>query len=118
MSKLYIAILDTVPDHMVPVLVAHSVLGAHLHFSSTNTIDHEAYSSYWEWLNESFRKVTLKVNQKEFDKISALENVYLGHENKTLDGKKSCAVVCPREEYPNVIKFARMWIPNYGVTKL
>ena len=31
--KLYIAVLDEVPDHMVPVLVAHAILGAHIEFS-------------------------------------------------------------------------------------
>ena len=103
--KLYIAVLDEVPNHMVPVLVAHAILGAHLQF-------HGAYATYDEWLKDSFRKVVLQVNRKEFDKIAALPNVYLGHENSTLDGTKSCAVVSPRSEYPNVLKFAKMWQPN------
>lgn len=30
--KLYIAVLNEVPDFMVPTLVAHSMLGAHLAF--------------------------------------------------------------------------------------
>lgn len=34
MYKLYIAVLDTVPSYMVPTLVAHSVLGAHLTFNN------------------------------------------------------------------------------------
>ena len=104
--KLYIAVLDEVPDHMVPVLVAHAVLGTHLQF-------HNRHAAYNEWLDTSFRKVVLKVNRKEFLKIQGLEPVYLGHENSTLNGEKSCAVVCPRTEYPNVIKFAKMWKPNY-----
>jgi peptidyl-tRNA hydrolase len=63
--KLYIAVLDTVPDFMVPTLVAHSVLGAHLEFSE----HHEFETSYNLWLNQAFKKVVLRVNQKEFDKI-------------------------------------------------
>lgn len=106
MLKLYIAVLDEVPDYMVPVLVAHAVLGAHLQL-------HGTHATYNEWLRESFRKVVLKVNRKEFDKISILPDVYLGHENTTLEGTKSCAVVYPRTEYPNVIKFAKMWQPTY-----
>ena len=105
MLKLYIAVLDKVPDHMVPVLVAHAVLGAHLQF-------YEDHASYAEWLDMSFRKVVLKVNYKEFLKIQALDNVFLAHENTTLNGERSCAVVCPRTEYPNVIKFAKMWQPT------
>jgi len=103
---MYIAVLDEVPSHMVPVLVAHSVLNAHIKFSTCNVLP-----SYTTWLRDSFKKVVLKVNRKEFDKISEITAVYLGHENTTLEGTKSCIVVCPRDEYPNVIKFAKMWQP-------
>ena len=103
---MYIAVLDEFPDFMVPTLVAHSVLAAHLTFQDDIV--------YQDWLMNSFRKVVLRVNQKEFDKIAALDYVYLGHENKTLDGKKSCAVVCPLDgETPNVLKFAKLWKPKH-----
>lgn len=101
--KLYIAILDKFPDYMAPTLVAHSVLSAHLKFKDIE--------SYQEWLNTSFKKCVVRVNQKEFDKISMLPNVHLGHENNTLSGSKSCAVVCPTKEIPNVLKFAKLWSP-------
>lgn len=104
-NKLYIAVLDEVPDHMVPVLVAHSVLGAHLKFFVVS-------ENYSDWLVNSFRKCVLKVNEKEFKKMTALDHVYVGHENKTLDGMPSCVVIAPREDYPNVVKFAKMWVPN------
>ena len=102
--KLYIAVLDEVPDYMTPTLVAHSMLGAHLVFQSD--------VSYSKWLTESFKKCVVRVNRKEFAKISQLQ-VYLGHENTTLNGEKSCAVVLPCEnsEIPNVLKFAKLWKP-------
>jgi len=113
--KLYIAVLGEFPDYMVPTLVAHAVLGAHLKFSE-RYISPEfqcwEYPLYMDWLENSFKKCVVRVNQKEFDKITALPNVYLGHENNTLDGRKSCAVVCPREETPNVLKFAKLWKPT------
>lgn len=112
MSKMYIAVLDEFPDNMVPTLVAHSVLAAHLMFGNS---PYEDGSLYNNWLETSFKKVTVKVNQKEFDKIAALPNVYLGHESNTLDGRKSCAVVCPygeNEDLPNVLKFAKLWTPS------
>ena len=84
---MYIAVLDEFPDYMTPTLVAHSVLNAHVKFQ-----DHPAYI---KWFSESFKKCVIRVNQKEFDKISQLPDVHLGHENKTLDARKSCAVVCP-----------------------
>lgn len=104
--KLYIAVLDEFPDYMTPTLVAHAVLGAHLVFAKEDLLDYKL------WLEGSFKKCVVRVNQKEFDKIAALPDVYLGHENRTLDGRKSCAVVCPRSEIPNVLKFAKLWAPK------
>lgn len=103
--KMYIAVLGTFPDYMTPTLVAHSVLAAHFVFKDSLEYD--------LWLNFSFKKCVVRVSQKEFDKIAALPNVYLGHENKTLGGTKACAVIQPREVTPNVLKFAKLWKP-YG----
>lgn len=102
--KLYIAVLDEFPDYMAPTLVAHSVLAAHFAF--------EKDATYQKWLLESFKKCVVRVNEKEFNKIAELQMVHLGHENKTLGAKKSCAVVCPRDDVPNVLKFAKLWKPK------
>ena len=102
--KLYISVLDEFPDFMTPTLVAHAVLGAHFAFQENEL--------YKEWITLSFKKCVVRVNQKEFDKISLLPLVYLGHENNTLDGKKSCAIICPSREIPNVLKFAKLWKPK------
>lgn len=119
--KLYIAVLDEVPDHMVPVLVAHSVLNADKRFSHLHWCDDEhgdgqtSYSlwpTYTDWKFNSFKKVVLRVNRKEFNKISELYGVYLGFENSVLDGSNTCAVVCPQYDLPNVLSFAKMWKPN------
>jgi len=91
--KMYIAVLDAVNDFMVPTLVAHSVLGAHLEF--------EKNPRYQAWLKHSFKKCTVRVNEREFEKIAALNHtnvdpymgdsykhhVYLGHENTILWNK-------------------------------
>ena len=119
--KLYIAVLDEFPDHMTPTLVAHAVLAAHLQFTKAHTdlgriVDDGPYKhpEYIDWLENSFKKCVVRVNQKEFNKISALADVYIGHEKNTLDGKDSCIVVCPmpNEELPNVLKFAKLWKPS------
>lgn len=106
-SRMYICVLDEFPDYMTPTLVAHAVLGAHLQFQLSE--------SYQDWLVYSFKKCVVRVNQKEFNKIAALPvNVYLAHENNTLDGRKACAVVSPvpDNELPNVLKFAKLWKPK------
>jgi len=117
--KLYIAILDEFPDFMTPTLVAHTVLGAHIHFDTSynnfdGVFDENPFQSYVDWLQNSFKKVTVRVNQREFDKIAALPNTYLGHENTTLEGRKSCAIPipCAQETIPNVLRFAKLWAPK------
>lgn len=109
--KLYIAVLDDCPDFMVPTLVAHSMLGAHLEWVRQHLCDP---TSYDEWLTDSFRKCVVRVNRKEFEKIKKLDNVYLGHENTILGGEKSCAIPYPvwNDEIPNVLKFAKLWRPT------
>lgn len=104
--KLYIAVLDEFPDYMTPTLVAHGVLKAHLTF--------ENEPQYQRWLHMSFKKVVVRVNQKEFDKISSLSGVCLACEYTTLGGKTSCAVVFPMhpDDVPNVLKFAKLWKPK------
>lgn len=103
--RLYIAVLDEFPDYMTPTLVAHAVLGAHLKFNGN--------PQYQDWLSNSFKKCVVRVNRKEFEKICNLPDVYLGHENNTLNGEKSCAVVLPTVDnlLPNVLKFAKLWKP-------
>lgn len=112
--KMYIAVLDEFPDFMTPTLVAHAVLGHH-HDSYVDDfpwLPKTAYQTMYDaWFYTSFKKVVLRVNQKEFDKISQLENVGLFHENNTLEGKKACAVIVVDDEVPNVLKFAKVWKP-------
>ncbi len=112
--KLYIAVLDEFPDYMTPTLVAHAVLGAHLAWYNSPYEDGKLYN---DWLLNSFRKCVVRVNSKEFDKIASLPDVYLAHENTTLEGRKSCAVVCPMpdDNLPNVLRFAKLWKPKHVV---
>lgn len=109
--RMYIAVLNTVPDFMVPTLVAHTVLGAHLKMN-------KQVDNYEKWIQTSFKKCVVSVNEKEFKKISEISGTFLGHENKTLEGRKSCAipVPVPNEQIPNVLKFARLWTPNKKAT--
>jgi hypothetical protein len=121
MMKMYIAVLDEFPDYMTPTLVAHAVLAAHMEFIKvhndlTRIVDDGPYKhpQYIDWLENSFKKCVVRVNEKEFNKIFSLPNVYVAHEKNTLDGRDSCIVVCPRPdaELPNVLKFAKLWKPN------
>lgn len=68
--KMYIAIREDFPDFMTPTLVAHAVIAAHMKFTERKVPEYE------KWLSESFKKVTVRVSRKEFDKIAQLPLVY------------------------------------------
>lgn len=110
--KLYIAVLDEFPDYMTPTLVAHAVLGYDQYVREDSRDQFRfAYSQY---LKTSFKKVVVRVNQKEFDKIIKLDDCKVAWENSTLDGKPSCAVWLfnNKEDIPNVLKYAKLWEPK------
>ncbi|QAX92149.1 hypothetical protein HOV06_gp158 [Salmonella phage 1-23] len=104
--KMYIAVLDEAPDYMVPTLVAHSVLNAHIKFQDD--------PRYGDWLDNSFKKVILRVNKKEFKKIISTLECYVGFERTICNAEPSCLVVMPMSsvDMPNVLKFARLWKPK------
>lgn len=105
MSKVYIAVLDEAPDYMVPTLVAHSILSAHIKFQSN--------SKYKDWLLNSFKKVVVRVNKKEFTKIKSTIVCHEGFESTICSGEPSCLVTLPVQvsDIPNVLKFAKLWKP-------
>jgi len=121
--KLYIAVLDEVPNHMVPVLVAHTMLGADTYFRR-EYVHHVSdypevesinpFASYFEWKKDSFKKCVVRVNKKEFDKVISIPYTYTGYENTVLAGISSCAIPlpCKKEGIPNVLKFAKLWSPK------
>lgn len=102
--KEYIFVLDTVDDHMVPVIVAHAVLSAHKQF--------ENLSMYRHWLRESYKKCVCKVNQAEMNKIVKEKHVSLTTE-RNYGMTIVAAVLCPRFEYTNVVKYAKLWKPKW-----
>lgn len=105
--KMYICVHEDVPDHMVPVLVAHTVVNAADSFSN--------YADYKYWKQHSFKKAVVKVNDKEFRNIYMLNMpVYTGHESTVMYGQPSCMIPlpCADEHRPNVLKFAKLWKPR------
>lgn len=111
-SKMYIAVLDDAPDFMVPTLVAHSILNAHCKFLEECFVADD--TTYHDWFCNSFRKVVVRVNRKEYDKIKSTLRHHEGHENTICNGEGSCLVVMPvmSDAVPNVLKYAKMWKPK------
>lgn len=114
-KKMYIAVLDEAPDYMVPTLVAHSILSAHNKFLASNESHDKGHAhKYIRWYQDSFRKVVVRVNRREYDKIKTTLTHHEGHENTICDGKGCCLVVLPVESdaVPNVLKYAKTWAPK------
>lgn len=101
--KMYICVRDFVPDEFVPVICAHSSLIAHIAFSSKD--------EYKEWFEKSFAKAVVCVNDKEWDKLMDDHDFKVVTES-ALDNKIVAAVFCPRQEWPKVLKFAKLWKPK------
>ena len=111
MTKMYIAVRDDVPDFMVPTLVAHSVLGSWVAKSVSKSDEYLDLYNYWS--RHSFKKCVVKVSPKQFERVKEIPNVYLGHENTTLNGEKSCGVIVVEDNHPHkVLQFAKLWSPN------
>ncbi|WKC57531.1 hypothetical protein EPA3_114 [Pseudomonas phage vB_PaM_EPA3] len=125
-DRVYIAVRDDAPEYMVPTLVAHSILGADMAVREicraaswvlpldVQASAEDAFISKWiAWLEESFRKIVVRVSDKEYNKIKKIPFVYEGYEKTVCNGEGSCLVVPPlsKEETPNVLKFAKLWRP-------
>lgn len=104
--KEYILVLDDVPDHMVPVIAAHASLIAHIAWGGSYEND------YHNWITTSFKKCVCRVNKKEFEKARLIEYNKVITENKL--AREVAIVLCPRKEWSNVVKFAKLWQPIYS----
>jgi len=102
--KMYILIKQDVPDKLAPVIAAHASLACFRKF------EHNA--NMQTWINGIFKKVVCVVSEKEF--INAQkepDNIVLTE--SSLDNQEVCVAFVPREEYPKMFKFFRMWAPNH-----
>ncbi len=101
MLKEYIVIRDHIPIGLAINSTAHASLMLHLKY-----VDDPIYQ---KWIKESFKKVVCVCNNKEFAKLKNLPDVMIITES-SLDGDNEVGcVLAPREDFPNVVKFLRMF---------
>ena len=60
--KMYIAILDEVPDKIAITLALHTILNADAEFIDQDTNKYNDLD-YLDWKSNSYRKVTIRVNR-------------------------------------------------------
>jgi len=98
--KMYILVKDTLPVGLAMNSVAHGVLMADLQFG------HD--SEYLQWKTYSFKKVTCKVTDAEFEKAKGVEGRVVVTES-ALGNQEVVLVFRPRLVWPGVIKFAKIY---------
>ena len=105
--KMYILIKEDVPLGLAITAAAHASLAVYLKYVP-GPGPSQVVEDFNEWLDHSFRKVICKVNDKEFEKAKEYKN----HEVLTesaLDGQEVAIAFAPREEWPKMFKFLRLY---------
>jgi hypothetical protein len=94
-KKMYILVRDIVPVGFAINSVAHASLACHLKFKDD--------PDYIDWLDNSFSKVTCKVNDDQFALAFHVErNVPITE--SALKGELVALAFCPRDVYPPMFK--------------
>jgi len=100
---MYILVKREVPDQLVPVITAHASLACFRKFEQTTAMQ--------QWINGPFKKVVCAVNDSEFQNARK-EPGHLVLTESALDGREVCIAFSPREEYPKMFRFLKMWTPQ------
>ena len=101
--KMYILVKQGVPDKLVPVITAHASLACFRKFEQNENMQ--------TWINGIFKKVVCVVSETEFKNAQKEpDNIVLTE--SALDNQEVCLAFVPREEYPKMFKFFRMWSPQ------
>jgi peptidyl-tRNA hydrolase len=98
--KMYILIKDDVPLGFAMVAAAHASLAGYLKFQDAPEVK--------EWLSGPFFKAVCKVNAKEFENAKEVPD-HLVLTESALDNREVAIVLKPREEWPKMFKFLRLY---------
>ncbi len=98
--KMYILVKEDIPLGLAMTAVAHASLAMYLKYGDTPDMA--------KWLETSFKKVVCKVNEKEFENAKKVENCVVLTES-TLDDRETAIAFVPREEWPKMFKFFRLY---------
>lgn len=100
--KMYIVLRESLITPGLAALVsAHASLACYLKYKDHANIE--------AWLNPGpFFKVICIANDVEFEKVKAVEDNVVLTESR-LEGQEVAVAFLPREEYPKMFKFLRMY---------
>jgi peptidyl-tRNA hydrolase len=100
--KMYICIKQDTAVGMAMNAAAHAGLMCHLKYNE--------YSSYKEWLDKSFKKVTCAVTDAEFAMLKTVEDHLVVTESR-LDNAELAIVLKPRHDndWPEFVNLLKLW---------
>lgn len=98
---MYILVLDDIEVGMAINTACHAAVACTLKYQDTDEVK--------EWLDTSFRKVTCKVNRKEFDLAMQKEDDFVIMTELNLDNRETALAFKPRENYHKMFKFLKLY---------
>jgi len=101
MKRMYILILEDVPLGHAINTACHAAVACTLAYQDTDEVK--------EWLEDSFRKVTCKVTQKQLEQCIVVEDDFVIMTELNLDGRVTSVAFKPRDEYHKCFKFLSLY---------
>lgn len=99
--KMYILILDSVPNGHAINSAAHASLMCYLKFKDSPNMQ--------EWLKSSFKKVTCRVSPQDFATAIGFESEHVIVTESNLEGKTVAAAFPPKAEWDPFFKTLSLW---------
>jgi len=99
--KMYILIKDTIPLGLAMNAVGHGALACYLEFQDDPMMK--------EWLETSFRKVTCKVSEKEFEQAKKRKEPHIVMTELALDKEETAVVFKPAKEFSRFFIFLNLY---------
>lgn len=97
---MYVLVKESVPLGFAMVAAAHASLAAYLKFQDTPEVR--------EWLSGPFSKAVCKVTDEEFERARECPDHVVITES-ALDGAEVAIAFRPRQEWPKVFRFFRLY---------
>jgi peptidyl-tRNA hydrolase len=99
--RMYVLVLDDLPVGHAINTACHAAVSCTLKYRNTDEVQ--------AWLSTSFRKITCKVTQKEFNKAIEVENDYVIMTELNLENRITAVAFKPRKEYHKAFKFFSLY---------
>ena len=99
--KMYIAIRDSIPVGFAINSASHASLIAYLKWHMDDV-------DFQDWMLYSFKKVTCRVSDAEFEQLKQIDKNVVVTES-ALKGEEVAVVLAPRREWPEIVRQLKLY---------